>query len=329
MRKSHRIGLFAACLIMSFCVTTNAFTQTNLPIEPGIEVAIGTPAGLCKGILESSESTEFLRLREFGRAESTFVPMRSVGFVRIERNNSIVLEIPESPGRFFRVIPTNEIDPIEEERGGAAGLSPRSSAVLDASLEARDANLGTLDSRDEFRGTARKAAKISIANARRESFANLDDLLADLPTDDEMINRRPRISSDRDSERVAEEQRNIRVEAFLYAASREDDNDFHLILGDTATARRSTTYMNVELSGLPPEDHPDRDRLERVRRFYLNRFRGNVPGERYDFYDPPIPVRVSGSLFYDIDHRPGAVGPRSHRPETSWELHPVTFIEFR
>jgi hypothetical protein len=44
---------------------------------------------------------------------------------------------------------------------------------------------------------------------------------------------------------------------------------------------------------------------------------GTVPGVSYTKFDPPIPVTVSGSLFYDIDHRPGAVGPSDSKPETA------------
>ena len=37
---------------------------------------------------------------------------------------------------------------------------------------------------------------------------------------------------------------------------------------------------------------------------------------------------VCGSLFYDISHSPGTVGPQGLRPGTAWEIHPVTSIVF-
>lgn len=46
-------------------------------------------------------------------------------------------------------------------------------------------------------------------------------------------------------------------------------------------------------------------------------------------YEPPIPVLVTGPLVYDIEHRPGAVGPASVRPDTSWEIRPVESIAER
>ena len=52
------------------------------------------------------------------------------------------------------------------------------------------------------------------------------------------------------SDRVDEEKRNVRVKAFLYAASREDDNDYHLIIG--RAPNKPAKYMTAEISGLPP-----------------------------------------------------------------------------
>ena len=48
--------------------------------------------------------------------------------------------------------------------------------------------------------------------------------------------------------------------------------------------------------------------------------------DAYRKYTPPIAVDVEGSTFYDIDHPPGAVGPKDSKPTTAWEIHPVTHI---
>jgi hypothetical protein len=37
---------------------------------------------------------------------------------------------------------------------------------------------------------------------------------------------------------------------------------------------------------------------------------------------------VTGSLFFDVDHPAGAVGPQGHRPQTAWEIHPISSIAF-
>ena len=93
---------------------------------------------------------------------------------------------------------------------------------------------------DDFRGTARKAAKLSVVNAKIENFDDLEDLLGTLPTKRKMTKHQPPIETDAQSERVEEEKRNARVRTFLYAASREDDNDFHLIVGRDLQPHQST-----------------------------------------------------------------------------------------
>jgi hypothetical protein len=183
---------------------------------------------------------------------------------------------------------------------------------------------------DNFQGTARKVAKTSIAEGEVETFDDLQDLIAALTSDDDMIDLD--IPDDRDSDRVEEEQRNVSVRAFIYAASRENDNDFHVIIGrDPEQAR---TFMNVEVSGLPSNSHPDRSSLKGVRDTFKDFFANHperIPGTSYDFYEPPIPVLIGGSLFFDVTHATGGKpGPQDLRDDipTIWEIHPVTLLEF-
>ena len=121
----------------------------------------------------------------------------------------------------------------------------------------------------------------------------------------------------------------MRVRAFLYAASREDDNDFHLIVGRDPDLE--PMYMTMEISGLPPQDSGHFSRLGAAREAYKEFFGEDLPGASYDFYDPPIPVEVEGSLFFDMSHssgsRPGPASLRPHIP-TIWEIHPMTNIVF-
>jgi hypothetical protein len=180
--------------------------------------------------------------------------------------------------------------------------------------------------RAEFTGTSRKAAKTSIvpsANAPLEEFTTLDALLESLPSDADMAELN--ISRDADSDRVDEELRNVTVEAYLYAAKLEDDKDFHLILG-TSPKLADRFFMNCEVSGLPEEGSPDRAQLQKVREQLLEVL-GRLPGERYVKLTKPIQVRVEGSLFFDVEHPPGAVGPATMRPETAWEIHPISSIQ--
>ena len=91
--------------------------------------------------------------------------------------------------------------------------------------------------------------------------------------------------------------------------------------------------MNSEITGLPLGG-PNRERL-RVPRQALKDFLGEwhltIGTSAYLRFEDPVPVRVTGSLFYDIDHLPGVVGsfkPPQRVPATAWEIHPITEIVF-
>ena len=114
---------------------------------------------------------------------------------------------------------------------------------------------------NKFRGTSRKAAKLSIADAPLEPFNDVQDLIASFEDHDTMVDKG--IPTTADSDRVAEEKRNVRVKAFLYAASMEDDNDFHLIIGRDPS--KAAKYMTAEISGLPPGNSDSFDRLDASR----------------------------------------------------------------
>lgn len=218
--------------------------------------------------------------------------------------------------RTYRILRTSEVDPYD------APLEPAERPTLGM---ARFSGRG-----DAFRGTARKAAKISIAEAEVESFDDLRALIGTLPAEAGMVNHRPEISKEATSGRVDEENRNLRVKAFLYAASRENDNDYHLIVGRDPDLEPSL-YMTMELSGLPPNSSEHFDRLKEARDAYKEFFTTELPGASYDFYDPPIPVEIEGSLFFDINHATGSrPGPRSLRRDMPviWEIHPISEMVF-
>jgi hypothetical protein len=181
---------------------------------------------------------------------------------------------------------------------------------------------------DSFQGTSRRKAKISIAKAPMEDFNDVKDLIDSLPAEKTMTKHQPKITRDKNSDRVAEEKRNVRVRAWIYAASRENDNDFHLIVGRAPS--KSPMYMTVEVSGLPPASAASRKKIQRARTAY-KKFFTQLPGTGYDFYDPPVPVEIGGSLFFDISHssggRPGPEDLRDDMP-VIWEVHPVTEIVF-
>ena len=219
-------------------------------------------------------------------------------------------------GNKYRIIITSEMDEYDK---------PMPPALMLVTTRAAARATG-----DSFKGTARRASKLSIPNAQVEIFDDLNDLIDTLPSNQAMKNHTPRIKDDANSRRVTEEKRNVRLRVWLYAASREDDNDFHLILGrkPDATPRK---FMTMELSGLPRSDSQHYPRLKSARDAYKAFFADNMPGGTYQFYDPPIPVEIEGALFFDISHATGSKpGPKKLRPDipTVWEVHPITSIVF-
>lgn len=226
-------------------------------------------------------------------------------------------------GPRYRVIHTNETDEYEK-----AAASPQAFAL--AAAKAKTAVVS-----DNYAGTDRKAAKLSISTAATENFNDVKDLIGTLPAEAAMKNHNPKIKTAATQNRVKEEDRNVHVKAFIYALSREADNDFHLILGRDPSATPEM-YMTMELSGLPLSNAASFQTLQAVRntfkQFYTQNV-GNLPGPGYDFPDPPIPVEVDGSLFFDITHatsggsRPGPKSLKSRMP-VIWEVHPITKMDF-
>jgi hypothetical protein len=131
---------------------------------------------------------------------------------------------------------------------------------------------------DNFAGSDRKAAKLSKATATLEKFKDLKDLIGSFAPEGKMIKHKPKITTAPTSGRVKEEERNVSVAAFLYAASREADNDFHLIIGrDLKLAPEM--YMTIEVSGLPPKGecgvHGSQFRPERFQEVFWRQIAGH------------------------------------------------------
>lgn len=224
-----------------------------------------------------------------------------------------------APGAPLRIIHTNEVDEYETVKTTAMALA---------------AATKKLPSGDNFAGTSRKVAKLSIATATTEKFTDVKSLIASLAPESQMKAHKPPLKDTATFDRVKEEKRNIRVKAFIYAASRENDNDFHLILGRDPSATPEM-YMTMELSGLPPSTSASFKKLKAARdafkKFFDDNFDGGVPGTSYDFYDPPIAVEIEGSLFFDVTHASGSrPGPKSlkSRMPVIWEVHPITKMTF-
>ena len=184
---------------------------------------------------------------------------------------------------------------------------------------------------NHFGGVLRKAAKTSTISASAyQSFATIKDVFSgfQLPSDQAMKSQ-----VNENSPRIAIEKKGVKLgNAYLYAFTRESDNDYHLIIGDAPTLG-AATLMNMEISGLPS---PDNTALDKVRSNFVSALKLNDQtclSGYVVFTDKPIPVHIEGPVFYDIDHQPGTIGPVkgsvSLRPKTSWEVHPVTAFALR
>ncbi|HYI09684.1 MAG TPA: hypothetical protein VEK57_11525 [Thermoanaerobaculia bacterium] len=121
--------------------------------------------------------------------------------------------------------------------------------------------------------------------------------------------------------------------AYMYAYNLPNDNDFHVILGDTPVFMAGVTNLiNVEVSGLPgPGNAP----FTAVRNAFLQLV-GNplqLPRSTYTCLPVPIAVTVTGGPFWDTQHPGGnsgtttCYGGANLKTTNGWELHPVTAIQ--
>jgi hypothetical protein len=238
----------------------------------------------------------------------------------------LLVALTLAPGCDRGHVASSGADSVVTERTGRGVTGrPESGALPDAQIESL-----------KFAGSDRMGPKTSRADAPLENdLSGLSALLDTLPADDDMIEkfdalaetapgRSPdEIRAARFSEaRLPEETRNVRVQAWIFAAKMETDNDFHVILGSTPDIK-TAQFMNAEVAGLPKQQSGDTATLQSVRAEFHDVV-GKFPGQAYVKYTHPKPVTVEGSLFFDLDHTGVKVGPNGMKPDTSWEIHPIT-----
>jgi hypothetical protein len=181
---------------------------------------------------------------------------------------------------------------------------------------------------DIFTGHDRAAAKTSfpkgVKPAKEKTLdAFITDLMSKYP---DSYMKTKKISKNEDSNRVKEENKIAVVDAYICASKKETDNDFHVILC-TDPSKGDQQNFTSEVTGIPKYGN-QADDLIIPRNKFKDYFKDRLPGSKYEIYDPPIHVKVTGALFFDVDHPAGAVGPAGHKPKTAWEIHPVIDIEF-
>lgn len=162
-------------------------------------------------------------------------------------------------------------------------------------------------------------------------YETLADLLDALPTDEDMRASTVWSLAGAPAVRLVDEQVNVEVPAYIVAVKPgEDDHDLHVIVSDQPRGR-NRVFMNVEVSGLPRNGVRVADfaRARAEIRAILADVDDPSAGSSYIRIDPPPPVLVQGSLFFDGDHRAGCgncPGPAFAKPSTVWEIHPVYSI---
>src|SRR5207248_6099672 len=100
------------------------------------------------------------------------------------------------------------------------------------------------------------------------------------------------------------------------------------VIGSDRPRGRKRVFMNVEVSGLPRNGVRGADfaraRAE-IRAILTADVDAPSGGGSYIRIDPPEPVLVQGSLFFDGDHRAGCnncPGPAFAKPSTVWDDQP-------
>ncbi len=189
------------------------------------------------------------------------------------------------------------------------------------------AKWGSVCEGDIFSGCMMRDIKLSYVTGTYQRYKNPRTLLRSLTRNgNEALKDLPR---DEHRTRVAEENRNVIIEeAYLYYVSREEDNDYHLILGEKKNYKTSALF-SAEISALPEEESaPGYHHLADVREKFLNQIGAppkcsNTKKFSIDLTANPIRLTIKGSLLFDVQHKEGGSGYGDVKTKTAWEIHPV------
>ncbi|MGZ5191745.1 MAG: hypothetical protein ACXWCZ_12085, partial [Flavisolibacter sp.] len=135
----------------------------------------------------------------------------------------------------------------------------------------------------KFAGLSRAYVKTNIGKGFVRTYSSLHNFLRSLPRDmdmDEVVDalKKPW------RERSIQEMKNVSVKnIYLIAYAREKDNDYHLILTDSA----QTEFFNAEISGLPSNATKSFNTLKAVRTSFEN-FPGALSCGNYTKLDTPL-----------------------------------------
>jgi hypothetical protein len=184
---------------------------------------------------------------------------------------------------------------------------------------------------DLFRGSIRADVKTSFVNAVADTFTSIKKMWKWLPDDEYMHESTD--AKHNNSPRTKEENHNVYLaDLYVFGVKKEDDNDFHLILGSSKKIDKDQLLFSAEISGLPDSSSQFFSTLAAVRNKFLSYF-GNDVDKEIVFVasekNPPIHLEyIGGSLFFDNHHYGGHSSVQGYKVCSAWEIHPVTSIGF-
>jgi hypothetical protein len=188
-------------------------------------------------------------------------------------------------------------------------------------------------------GTERWPVKTSLPPGAPTKTMTLADALnlsklTDVKKDD------PRYQSTRIMDQPVKEDTLVTISGYLYLVGFEsDDCDFHIQISPQPRTSKNppTKDDNCIIVEVPSGQYATgiADQVEGVRQWVIDNLLHKIPPTIGSVHvmDHPVPVTVTGALFYDDAHTYLANGgtgrgKKGMESNTLWELHPVTSIAF-
>jgi hypothetical protein len=184
---------------------------------------------------------------------------------------------------------------------------------------------------NNFIGTIRSDVKTSYVNSVADTFESVKKLRNWLP-DDEYMHKSTEARHN-NSPRTKEENHNVFLkDVWIFGVKREDDNDFHLIIGSSKSPDKEQSFFTAEISGLPDSSSEYFSLLSAARNTVQDYFGEDAQKEIIFVASkkhPPIHLDyICGSLFFDNHHYGGHSKIENYKVCSAWEIHPVTKVKF-
>lgn len=193
-------------------------------------------------------------------------------------------------------------------------------------MRAAASGVGGAGADDPFTGSVRKTVKTTYSTATYRSYATIRGLYSSLKTKEFM----DALNIGHTDSRTTYEDRNVILRtAYLYTITIENDNDFHLLIGNTAVYEPGVSRVfNAEVPGVPTTGSAStKAHIRDLRVKLLNIFNGLPVCGRNGYLQEYTKIYISGSLFYDTQHKSNPASCREVEGESAWEIHPVWEIK--